>query len=265
MKARDLAETIARRRADGRAAFIPFITAGDPGLKATGRFVRALAGAGADIIELGVPFSDPVADGPTIQAASQRALASGTTLGGVLALVKDLRAGGLETPIILFSYLNPVLRMGLERFAAAAGRSGVSAVLLVDLPAESAAPWSRALARRGVETVLLASPTTSRERLRRIGKASGSVVYYVSREGVTGARAGLPPGLRGRLDEVRALTGKPLIVGFGISTPEAARSLGRCADGVVVGSAMVAQVAGRGPALAEKALVRFTRKIVASL
>lgn len=261
-----LADVLSRSREQGRAAFVPFLSAGDPSLRATAEFLRALAAAGADIIELGIPFSDPVADGPAIQASSQRAIRSGTTLLKSLSLLRRLRRSGFTTPVILFSYLNPVLALERERFARLCAASGVQGVLVVDLPAEESGSLAAALRRRGVETVLLASPTTSEERLRAIGRASGSIVYYVSRDGVTGARRGLVPGLSRRLGHVRALCGKPLIVGFGVATPAQARVLARDAEGVVVGSALVAEIARAASLRAARlALGRKARAIAAGL
>ncbi|MBI4348166.1 MAG: tryptophan synthase subunit alpha [Elusimicrobia bacterium] len=259
-----LADTIARPNGK-RAAFIPFVTAGDPSLDATRRFVRVLREAGADIVELGVPFSDPVADGPVIQAAAQRALERGTSLAGVLKALRGLRASGERVPVILFTYLNPALRLGPARFAAEAARAGAQGALLVDLPAEEAEPWRRALAGRGLELVLLASPTTSDARLRLIGRKGGSIVYYVSREGVTGARRSLPAGLAARIARVRRLTGKPLIVGFGISGGRQARALAGHADGVVVGSALVAAAAGKGAAAGARAIRRVAPDVLRGL
>jgi len=256
-----LADVLAARRARGRAGFVPFVVAGDPSPAATAGFIKALAASGADIVEVGVPFSDPVADGPVIQAAGQRALARGMSLERAAGLVKSLRRAGVMVPAILFTYLNPVLSLGAERFARLCAVSGVSAALIVDLPAEESAPWKKALSARGVELVLLASPTTTDARLRAIGRASGSLVYYVSREGVTGVRAGLAPGLAARLGRVRALAGKPLLVGFGVAEPGQARALAPHADGVVVGSALVA-AAAKGGAAAVKDLAR---RLVAAL
>jgi tryptophan synthase alpha chain len=256
-----LAEALAARRARGRAGFVPFLVAGDPSPAATLRTARVLAAAGADLIEIGVPFSDPVADGPVIQAAGQRALAEGMTLTRAAKLVAELRRGGAAPPAILFTYLNPVLRLGPSAFARLCADSGVAAALIVDLPAEDSGPLAKALAARDVEIVLLASPTTTDARLRVVGRASGSVVYYVSREGVTGARSGLAPGLAARLKRVRALTGKALIVGFGVAEPGQARSLAPHADGVVVGSALVAASAKGGAA----AVGRLARRLVAAL
>jgi len=234
-----LARALHGRRAFGRAGFVPFLVAGDPTYAASLRMAKAVIAAGADILEVGVPFSDPVADGPVIQAAGQRALANGMTLKKAAGFVKDLRRGGVTIPVVLFSYLNPVLRMGVRKFGKLCGACGVSAVLLVDLPIEESTATDRELARYGVELVPLASPTTTDERLSRIGRASGTAVYYVSREGVTGVRKGLAPQLAERIAHVKKMTGKPLMVGFGVAEPSQAKVLSRYADGVVVGSALV--------------------------
>ncbi|NNN07272.1 MAG: tryptophan synthase subunit alpha [Elusimicrobia bacterium] len=260
-----LADVLAARRLRGRAGFVPFIVAGDPSPAATLTLARALADAGADILEVGVPFSDPVADGPVIQAAGQRALEKGMTLARACGLVQKMRGEGVKTPVILFTYLNPILRMGRSAFARLCADCGAAAALVVDLPAEESGPLSRALLERGVELVLLASPTTVDERLSEIGRASGSVVYYVSREGVTGARAGLAPGLSQRLQHVRARTGKPLLVGFGVAEPGQAKALAPYADGVVVGSALVAAAAQAGAAGAPAAVSALARRLVKSL
>ena len=234
-----LARALHGRRVFGRAGFVPFLVAGDPSYAGSLRAARALIAAGADILEVGVPFSDPVADGPVIQAAGQRALAKGMSLKKAGAFVKELRRGGVTIPVVLFTYLNPVLRMGTKKFAKLCGACGVSAVLLVDLPIEESTATDRELARYGVELVPLASPTTTDERLSRIGRASGTAVYYVSREGVTGVRKGLAPNLAQRISHVKKVTGKPLMVGFGVAEPSQARKLAPYADGVVVGSALV--------------------------
>jgi tryptophan synthase alpha chain len=256
-----LADVLAARRASGRAGFVPFLVAGDPSAGVTKKAAKVLADAGADLLEVGVPFSDPVADGPVIQAAGQRALAKGMTLTRAAKIVAELKRAGVETPAILFTYLNPVLRLGPAAFARLCADSGVAAALIVDLPAEDSGPLTKALSARGVEIVLLASPTTTDERLRAIGRASGSVVYYVSREGVTGVRSGLAPDLAARLARVRALTGKSLIVGFGVAEPAQAKALAPHADGVVVGSALVAACATGGPAAAG----RLARRLVSAL
>lgn len=234
-----LARALHGRRAFGRAGFVPFLVAGDPSYEGSLRSARALIAAGADILEVGVPFSDPVADGPAIQAAGQRALAKGMTLTKALRFVKDLRTGGATLPVVLFTYLNPILRMGTGKFARLCWDNGVSAVLIVDLPIEESTATEGELKRYGVELVALASPTTTDRRLAKIGRASGSAVYYVSREGVTGVRKGLAPNLAQRIAHVKKMTGKPLMVGFGVAEPSQARKLAPYADGVVVGSALV--------------------------
>jgi tryptophan synthase alpha chain len=256
-----LAGALERRRRAGRCGFVPFLVAGDPSLSATRGFIEALAKGGADIIELGVPFSDPVADGPVIQAAAQRALKNDVSLADVIDLVAGLRRRGLRAPIVLFTYLNPVMTLGFDNFARRCAQAGVDGVLAVDLPAEGSGALGRALKACNVEPVLLASPTTSDDRLRNIGRCSGSIVYYVSREGVTGVRAGLAPNLAARLKKVRRLTGKPLIVGFGVAKAAQARSLAPHAAGVVVGSALVAAVAKGG----RRALSRQAHEIVHGL
>ncbi|MEK7234954.1 MAG: tryptophan synthase subunit alpha [Elusimicrobiota bacterium] len=256
-----LARALHGRRVFGRAGFVPFLVAGDPSYEGSLRAARAVIEAGADILEVGVPFSDPVADGPVIQAAGQRALAKGMTLTKAARFVKDLRNGGVEIPVVLFTYLNPILRLGTARFARLCADAGVSAALIVDLPAEESATIARALAWQRMELVLLASPTTSDARLRMIGRISGSVVYYVSREGVTGVRRGLTPNLAQRLAHVRQLTGKPLVVGFGVADPAQAQALAAHADGVVVGSALVKAGARGG----YSAVGRLARRLVAAL
>jgi tryptophan synthase alpha chain len=226
-------------RRTGRKALVVYVCAGDPDLATTERLVPLLAEAGADVIELGVPFSDPLADGPTIQAASQRALASGTTLGGVLDMVQRLRSGGCDVPLVLFGYLNPILRMGVAPFVARAKDAGADGVLVADLPLEESIELSQAATGKGLSLVLLAAPTTPPARLKAIGQATRGFLYFVSVTGVTGARTALPEDLPAKLAEVRAASEAPVAVGFGVSTPEQARTLAAHADAVVVGSALV--------------------------
>ena len=240
----------------GRCGFVPFVTAE----AASAKYARILKAEGADILELGVPFSDPVADGPTIQAASERALKAGMTLKKALALAGKIYAAG-GPPVIIFTYLNPILRLGREAFARLCRANHVKGVLIVDLPAEEWAPWKALLEKFEVEPVLLASPTTTDERLRLIGKLSGSVVYYVSREGVTGVRQGTAPKIGARLRHVARITAKPLMAGFGVATAQQARALAPHCAGVVVGSALVA-AAHEGGA---KGLARAARGVVAGL
>lgn len=243
-----LRATLQNARQNKSSALIPFIMAGDPGMATTEEIIVALEKAGAAALELGVPFSDPVADGETVQRAAERALAGGTKLQDVLALVKKLRARGVALPICLFSYLNPVYVMGYDDFVRAAQDAGAQGALLVDLPPEEAADYLTAAKAARFETVFLASPTTSAERLRRIDAASNGFVYYVSREGVTGAQAALPEQLAGKLENLKATLENPVAVGFGISTRNHVAALEGKADGIVVGSALVKIVAEAGTA-----------------
>ncbi len=222
----------------GRKAFIPFLSSGFPSPADTPRLLHALADTGADIIELGVPFSDPLADGPTIQRASWHALEQGVTLDGTLRLVGEV-SGDLP-PIVIFSYLNPVLRMGVERFLSRAEEAGAAGLLITDLPVGTHPDLERRLAGSRLDLIPLVAPTTPRERLETIvGHASG-FLYYISRLGVTGARASLDEALRPKVEELRAAVELPVAVGFGISTPEQAAAVAEVADGVVVGSALIA-------------------------
>ncbi len=237
-----IAAAFARARKEKRAAFVPYIAAGDPDLATTGELVVALAGAGADLIELGVPFSDPIADGPVNQAAAARAIAGGATLEKILALVATARRRA-GVPIVLFTYFNPVHAYGLARFAEHAAGSGVDGVLCVDLPPEEAAgKYREALARHGLDAIFLLSPTSTRARMRAVAKTGSGFVYFVSRTGVTGEQAELPAGLAREVRAVRGAVALPVAVGFGISTPEQVRAVARLADGVVVGSALVRQI-----------------------
>lgn len=223
----------------GQTAFIPYITAGDPNLEATMLFVETLAVAGANVIELGVPFSDPMADGPTNQRAAERALKSGTSLKKILECVLRIRQKGIRTPIVLFTYYNPVFAFGIDAFAHQASVAGVSGVLCLDLPPEEATEYRAVLGKVGIETVFLAAPTTDDARLSIIDKASTGFVYYVSRTGVTGARQDLPVELEEDMKRLKKHVRNPVAVGFGISSPVQAAAVARVADAVVVGSAIV--------------------------
>ena len=224
-----------------RRGFIPFITAGDPDLETTRALLLELARAGATVIELGVPFSDPVADGPTIQRASERALRRGVGLREVLELLAEARRE-TDVPVILFSYFNPLLQYGVERLAEEAARAGADGILATDLVPEESADFNAALARRGLDQIFLAAPTTSDARLRMIaGRASG-FVYAVSRAGVTGAREAMSAEAARLVARVRGVTELPVAVGFGISTPEQVAEVWRYADAVVVGSALVSEI-----------------------
>jgi len=225
-------------RGRGEKALIPFITAGDPDLATTARLIPVLAKAGADVIELGVPFSDPMADGPTIQAASERALATGVTQEKILAMVAAARRE-TQVPIVLMGYYNPVFRYGAERFARDAAAAGVDALLIVDLPPEESAEIADDLQAAGLDLITLLAPTTPPERMRRLAAAARGYLYYVSMTGVTGARKISPDEIRAAVTELKSMTDLPVGVGFGITTAEDAARVGEFADGVVVGSALV--------------------------
>jgi tryptophan synthase alpha chain len=232
-----IAETFAALRSRGEVALIPYITAGDPDLDTTFRLVHELARRGADLIELGVPFSDPMADGPTHQRAAERALRSGTSLGRVLELVQNLRRT-LTVPLILFTYYNPVFRYGGERFARDARQAGADGVLCVDLPPEEADELKRETDRQDLDLIFLLAPTSSLSRLHIVLTRARGFVYYVAVTGVTGARATLPPDLSEMVRRIRAISPVPVGVGFGISSPEQAAQVASVADAVIVGSAL---------------------------
>ncbi len=228
-------------RAAGEMGIVAYITAGDPSLDATLEFVLALDEAGTDIIELGVPFSDPLADGPTIQRASERALKSGATLPKILQLVSRIRKSS-QIPLVLFSYYNPILQMGLEKFAAAASETGVDGVLATDLSPEESVEYRRILAAQHLDTIFLCAPTSTDERLASIAACSSGFLYLVSRTGVTGAKDTLPDDLPSLLRRVRNFTKLPIAVGFGISLPGHVTLLGGLADAAVVGSSLVSEI-----------------------
>lgn len=229
-----------------RAAFIPYLMAGDPDLETTAKLLDALVAGNADIIELGVPFSDPVADGPVNQRSAYRSLDSGTTLSGIFELVARFRRRS-DVPIVLFSYFNPIHARGVEAFADQAAASGVDGVLPVDLPAEEGvSELAPCLAERGLDTVFLLAPTSTRERVRKVGEASRGFVYYVSRTGVTGERDELPADLLRDVRQLRRRLRLPVAVGFGISKPEHVAAVAKVADGVVVGSALVRLIEEHG-------------------
>jgi tryptophan synthase alpha chain len=231
-------EVFAALRSRGERALIPYFTAGDPSLAATRELVAEAARRGADLIELGIPFSDPLADGPVIQRATQRALAAGVTLPRVLELVRKIRED-VATPIVFLTYYNPVLAFGLEAFCRTAVDAGVDGLIVADLPPEEAGPLRAEADPAGLDLIHFVAPTTPAERMRKIARATGSFIYMVSLTGVTGARAELPPDLELNLRALRGVTTKPVCVGFGIATPAQAALVGRYADGVIVGSAIV--------------------------
>jgi len=231
-----------RRR---RAAFVPYITAGDPSLDRSLDVALALERAGADVLELGVPFSDPIADGPTNQRAAERALTAGTTLTGVLELVHELRAAS-DVAIVLFTYANPVVRFGIERFAEHAAAAGVDGVLFTDVPAEEMPRFRGALRSARLDPIMLVTPTSDRARMKAAARLGCGFLYLVSRTGVTGARGDLDDELAGNVEAARRASKLPVAVGFGISSPAQVAQVAAIADGVVVGSAIVNQIADEG-------------------
>jgi tryptophan synthase alpha chain len=221
----------------GQSAIIPFIMAGDPDIKTTEALVLKMAEAGADIVELGVPFSDPLADGPTIQSASQRALQNGVNLKDIFCLAERLK--GIDTPLVLMTYFNPIFRYGLKDFTEGCQRSGVDGVIIPDLPPEEAGPWIQEARRTGLDTIFLIAPTSPPDRIRLVSRCSRGFIYYVSITGVTGARDKLPEELEVAVRGIKKQSKKRVAVGFGISTPEQAKEIGLFADGIIVGSVIV--------------------------
>ena len=221
----------------GQCALIPFVVAGDPDFATTETLVEEMGQAGADIIELGVPYSDPLADGPTIQAASLRALKGGANLKAVLALAKNLK--GKSVPLVIMTYYNPVYRYGLQAFAKDCQECAVAGVIIPDLPPEEAGPWIQETRKVKVNTIFLTAPTSSPERIHRVSRVSRGYIYHVSVTGVTGVRGELSADLEPAVRRIREISNKPVAVGFGISTPEQVQEVGRFADGIIVGSAIV--------------------------
>ena len=236
-----ISDRFATLRARGEKALIPFVTAGDPDLETTEALVPALVEAGADLVELGVPFSDPLAEGPTIQRSSERALRSGTSLRRIFGLVKRLRAQ-VDVPLILMGYANVPLTMGAVNFASEAAEVGVDGTIIVDIPPEEGPELYSALEAAGVDGILLAAPTTSPERLEMLAKKTRGFLYYVSLTGVTGARSSLAEGIEENVKRAKGYADIPVCVGFGVSTPAHAAAVGAFADGVVVGSALVNRI-----------------------
>jgi tryptophan synthase alpha chain len=236
-----ISKRFAALRESGELGIVAYITAGDPTLDATHKFVLALADAGADVIELGIPFSDPLADGPTIQRASERALKAGTTLAQVIDLVREIRKSS-EVPMVLFSYYNPVLQLGLEKFASTAAAAGADGVLITDLTPEEADDYRQVLAAHHLDTIFLGAPTSTDDRLAKIAASSSGFLYLISRTGVTGAKDALPDDLPALLRRARKVTQLPIAVGFGISLPGHVSVLGGLADAAVVGSALVSEI-----------------------
>jgi tryptophan synthase alpha chain len=237
--------TFARLREQGRKAFVAYVMAGDPDAETAAEVVLGLPGAGVDVIELGLPFTDPMADGPTIQLAGQRALAGGMTLDGTLDLVRRLRERDQDTPVVLMGYYNPIYAKGVDRFLAEAGEAGVDGLIVVDLPPEEDEELCIPAQAAGMNFIRLATPTTDDARLPAVMRNTSGFVYYVSITGITGAGAASAEAVAPEVARIKAACDLPVIVGFGIKTPEAARDIAAVADGCVVGSAIVERI-GRG-------------------
>jgi tryptophan synthase alpha chain len=240
-----LSKAFERVRARPEPGLITYMTAGDPDLERSADILRALDRSGVDVLEVGVPFSDPLADGPVIQRATERALVAGTTLAGVLEMIGRVRAS-VRAPIVLFSYANPILRFGAERFAAEARAAGVDGVLALDLPIEEAGDFRELLVGEEIDTILLLSPTTSDARLRQAAALGSGFLYAISRLGVTGAREMLADGAREMVTRIRSVSNLPVALGFGISKPDHVREVGQWADAAVVGSGLVSVIAEAG-------------------
>ncbi|KAJ0965389.1 hypothetical protein J5N97_026527 [Dioscorea zingiberensis] len=261
-----ISHTFSRLREQGKVALIPYITAGDPDLSTTSEALKILDSCGSDIIELGVPYSDPLADGPVIQAAATRSLARGTSFAAILSMLKEV-IPQLSCPIALFSYYNPILKRGVEKFMATIKDVGVHGLVVPDVPLEETEVLRNEAAKHGIELVLLTTPTTPSERMKAIVEASEGFVYLVSSVGVTGARSSVSLRVQSLLQEIKEATTKPVAVGFGISKPEHVEQVsGWGADGVIVGSAMV-KILGdaKSPEEGLKELETFTRSLKAAL
>jgi len=247
---------------ENKPALVAYVTCGDPDIPTTRDIILAAIDAGASVIELGVPFSDPVADGPVIQRASERALKHSTSLEQVLKLAAEIRMDTQSTGLIIFSYLNPILRMGLEKFCKVARHAGIDGSLITDLPVEESAPYIEEAQKNDLATIFLAAPTSTDHRLRHIAEVSTGFVYAVSRTGVTGARQQMPEDAQGLVKRLRRYTKLPIAVGFGISTPEQFATVGAYAEGAVVGSAIV-QVIERNPGREAQCVREFVKNLVA--
>lgn len=256
-----ISRRFARRKFQGRPALIAYLTAGDPSPERTVELALALERGGADVLELGVPFSDPIADGPVIQRASDRALRAGTTVARVLSIASQIRERS-EMPILLFSYMNPLLRFGFERLGEEAARRGIDGCLLTDLSVEEAAEPVAQLRQHGLDTVFLAAPTSTERRLKLVAEYSSGFVYVVSRTGVTGEQDSVAAGVQPLVEKLRELTDLPIAVGFGVSKAEHVKAIGAYADGAVVGSALMRMVEqyGAAPDLPAR-LEAFTREL----
>lgn len=252
-------ERFTRLRAAGTTGLVTYVTAGDPDLDRSAAILQRLDRAGADVLEVGIPFSDPLADGPVIQRATERALAAGANIRNVLRMLKTLRPS-ISAPVVIFSYANPILRMGLENFVAEARDAGVDGVLTLDMPPEEGETFRTEFSGAGIDTIFLLSPTTTVERIRRASDLGSGFLYGISRLGVTGVRDEVDDSAQVLARRVKAETRMPLALGFGISRPEHVRAIGACADAAVVGSALVKVIAehGESPALLDE-VERYVR------
>uniref|UniRef100_J3LTQ5 Uncharacterized protein n=1 Tax=Oryza brachyantha TaxID=4533 RepID=J3LTQ5_ORYBR len=261
-----VSQTMSRLREKGKTAFIPYITAGDPDMETTAEALRLLDACGTDVIELGVPFSDPYTDGPVIQASAARALAAGATLDGVMSMLKEVTPE-LSCPVVLFSYFGPIVRRGLANFTAAAKEAGVQGLIVPDLPYVETSTFRSEAIKNNLELVLLTTPATPADRMKEITAASGGFVYLVSVNGVTGSRQNVNPHVEHLLQEIKQVTDKAVCVGFGISTPEHVRQIAEWgADGVIIGSAMVRQLGeAASPKQGLKRLEKYARSLKEAL
>lgn len=248
---------------ENKPALVAYVTCGDPDLATTREVILAAIDAGASIIELGVPFSDPLADGPVIQRASERALKHSTSLGHVLTLAAEIREHSQSVGLIVFSYLNPILRMGMQKFCKVARHAGIDGTLITDLPVEESADYLCEARKNDLATIFLAAPTSTDQRLKQIAQVSTGFIYAVSRTGVTGARQQLPEDASGLVKRIRRFTKLPVAVGFGISTPAQFKSVGRFAEGAVIGSAIVQQIE-QNPGREAAAVAEFIRQLLAT-
>jgi len=253
--------TFQRLRAEGRCGFVAFVTVGYPDIESTPGLVRALIDGGADVIELGVPFSDPLAEGPTIQASTFHALENGTTMADCMDVARQLRASGVETPLVFMGYYNPMLSYGLERFAKDAAEAGVDGVIPVDVPPEESGPLHAACVAAGLRVIYLLAPTSTDERIAQVAKLASGFVYCVSLTGTTGARSALAEDLAAFIDRVRRQIGLPLAVGFGISQPEHFQAVAKLADAAVIGSAIIDEISKSDPSEREARLKNYAEVV----
>ena len=260
-----IGEVFGKLESNGRKAFVAYICGGDPTLEMTKNIVLAFEDSGVDIVELGVPFSDPLADGVVNQRASERALRNNVSLSNILDLVKEIRMKS-EIPIVLFTYINPIMKFGIDKFSVAAKESGVDGVLALDYPPEEWADYKQKMDEAGVDTISLIAPTSSNERMDKITKGASGFVYYVSRTGVTGEQDSIEAGVKPMVEKIKSKTDVPVVVGFGISTPEQVKLISQFADGIVVGSAIVRKIEefGSSPDLV-KNVSDFTAHLTAPL